>query len=534
MCKTDTMAQREIEALKAELEALRQQMMTLSTGSSNSSALANPARAPSLADIPLFKDYLPREKGKGMVRWKDYRRTFEMALKLILRSEDAKDHDFIGLLALQKSGQASKEFGDLLLSKVPDQNNPPKTEDLLKALEAYFERETKAKSVLAYKIFSGFSFDWSHSIRKNIVDWENMVLEVSNDGYTLQEPEKYSKLVSLLDGTDLRTRVLDALDDANLTSQGILDRMKVLAARDEMSGGTEYANRSETKPWRPKKSEVKPKSYVPQGPICYGCKEKGHRISDCPNKNNSQKKDQETKKDSSSGENKFRGKCHHCKESGHRRSACPLRAAKKKESGNQAEAQLAEVKHYEYCVLIEEMGFSVSSGLGKILLRAIIDSGATKPLFPRAFKKFAVNIRRQVTEFLTGNGLMKTEYDATFMIPVRKRDRNGKLTKETVIICVDGALSEQDGGTALIPPSMDFKYQDGKFRQKVTLEDGKSVHLWGMLQGTLPVFHIGMRSEVSSMSRDDIKLDPQSYTIWVRTDTHRQGQSWVPKSIVKH
>ena len=75
---------------------------------------------------------------------------------------------------------------------------------------------------------------------------------------------------------------------------------------------------------------------------------------------------------------------------------------------------------------------------------------------------------------------------------LRRLSRARSLHGRCLWVKVRGALSEKNGNTVLMPPSDDFKFENGMFRQRVQVElvSGEKVYLWGRLRGTLPIFDL--------------------------------------------
>ena len=71
-------------------------------------------------------------------------------------------------------------------------------------------------------------------------------------------------------------------------------------------------------------------------------------------------------------------------------------------------------------------------------------------------------------------------------------------------------MSDLDGDTALIPPSGDFMYRRGKFRQQIVLASGKRVYVWGRLRGTLPMMEVASDEYVRACGQE---LAHQSTTL---------------------
>jgi len=316
-------ADEKILALESQLTLLQSQIAQLLGQRGSSIQQVQASKSPSLGDIPIFQKYVSEDK---RVDWDNYRRDLEVQLKRVLRGEDPGNHDRIGFEALTKSGDGNADFKKVLRKCEPDVNNLQKTtKEIVDALEAHFATSDKAKIVRSVTSLGNFVFDWSKSIRQNVLNWEDMLTSCELNGYVAPEIEKYSKLVNLLKDTDLKTRVLDALTDNELTSDGIVKRMKKLGERDEMTGdeeGLEMANRATVKL---SKRDMKPKSFSPGrsgtekkfSGKCFRCKKKGHRKEDC----------KVNLKSTSPSDIK----CFNCQMKGHKSSECTEPRKEKKE-----------------------------------------------------------------------------------------------------------------------------------------------------------------------------------------------------------
>ena len=491
----------------------------------------------SLADIPLFADYVKVERGEEIVDWESFKRLFGSTLRLALRNQPAKDKDLIGYTALQKAGKETPTFKNILKAFVPDPENPPDTDVLLKELEGFYRLSAMARETLAKEKFDLFEFDLSKNLKQLGLAYMEMLAEVTFEGYVPSDSDQLKKLIKIMKGTELQQRILDHLDEKNLTAKGILERMAACAKTDELTG-SQSGTGSATNYLTAVRKGNKPSSAhfgKQQGQENSGKKpgnfKKNSKAGTGRDKTPDSKQDAKGKQETSdtctrcgkSGhapkDGKFKDKtCHNCKKTGHTKAMCWSKGS---------EVEQANMVQ-EFAVLSVHQAMKSVKAEGSIL----VDSGDTKPLMPPRFDKFIVERKPYQTLFNTGNGPMQTKEDATYRIPLKTCSRKGKKFnggKERIWIKVKGARSEIDSVFGVIPPSDDLMFKDGEFRQRVQLDSGKEGYLWGKLKGTLPIFEVDMDAclyaNVKNVGGDETTA--QSEEGWTVVKSRRAKKSQV-------
>lgn len=424
-------------------------------GNSGTFGVATPL--PSLSKFPVWLNY-------GENRVKEFRKVFELKYRSGIPYVDASRHDDFGMQALwhaatettKEKPEIDFEFLQVVTNCYPDEKNPGPVSDALDKIdERYKDALFKRKMDMIDK-FCSFSQE-GETLKRHVQNWMELKADCKAVSFGAADDADFSYyqlLKSLRPDITEKVILKGAQNEADVLKV-LSELMKVESLNDGKSSMmAAVASKVNTKNKRNHPKEEKGNKFA--NIVCFECKEKGHFKSRCP----SLKQSSDKRENKKSGDKDKRNKSKDKKK--------PESKPKESQPVQQAQASVAVRLHEWSCcrVKVEE---KLNKNPAKRTKRALMDSGASKPILTRDYDEYMVpgSETEQVTEFkgASDDSSFTTYKDATYILPLRDRFRKIHRCR------IRAAVEDKRGAMCILPPPDKFEMDRKLGVHKTTLGD---------------------------------------------------------------